>query len=581
MISKTPQFDKALDKVLHELIPHARECDQRDISEYCEKKFEITDQDIEFLKILRVPPPIQCPTCRRQRRFSFMNWTRLFKRPCNAPGHNEEIISSVSTSCPFPVVDIPYYQSSYFDPTRMGFVSDIGKSFWSQFYELRRRVPLPAMVQEPSNVNAEYSMGGRNSKNVYYATGVFNSEDILYANGIRDCRECMDIIFVTKADRVYEAIRSENIVNSSYIYFSEECIDSMFLFDCRNCINCFGCVNLRNKSFCFFNEQLSREAYLEKIKAFDMGDRKTLRSLLDRFWSFVKSRPIRASQNFSSERVNGVSISQSRDLDYVIAAENSGHVRHSEDILGHHDSMDVTVSGGHSHHLYETSNVGSQSSVTKFSFTSKYITDSEFLLNCKRCKNCFGCVGLEDKSFYILNIPYKPDEYWSTVDKIKLAMLGRGEYGMGVPISFSPYAYNITLANVPFPLASEAVTRLHGYSQGETESNVKNMPTLKSDEVPRSIDDVSDTIIQTAVLSEHSGRPFRIVPKELEFYRRHRLSIPLSHPYERMDARTRIMGSYKAYRAVCSHCGKNIQSAFDPAEGFTLYCDMCYQNEVL
>lgn len=452
---------------------------------------------------------------------------------------------------------------------------------WAQLYELRKRVPLPAIVQEASNINAEYSMGGRSSKNVYYATGVFNSEDILYSNGVLHSKECMDVLFVRKSDRTYEAIKSDAIVNSSYIYFSQECVDSMFLFNCRNCINCFGCVNLRNKSFCFFNQQLSREAYFEHLKTIDTGNGKALRTMGDRFWNFIKSQPIRSTQNLSSAEVRGIHIRNSRDCDYVVDATETEHVRHCQGVLSHNDSMDVTISGGHSHHLYETTNVGSQSSAVKFSAVSKFVTDSEFLLNCRNCHNCFACVGLENKSYHILNKPYEPDEYWHTVDEMKLIMLERGEYGDGIPISFSPFAYNITLASVGFPLSPETVKKLGGYIEDETKGNAMGLPTLKADQMPNSISETTDDILKMAILSERSGRPFRIVPQELIFYRRQNLPIPLFHPYERMDSRTRIFGCYKFYTAKCARCGEVTQSAFDPNQGFTLYCDSCYQKEVV
>ncbi|MBI4034096.1 MAG: hypothetical protein HY378_00925 [Candidatus Brennerbacteria bacterium] len=581
MIVGTPKFDAALDKILSGLTPHLRDCVQKDTSPHCEKKFKITDEDIEFLKLLRVPPPKLCPTCRKQRRLSFFNWTRFFKRPCDAPGHSEQVIASVSLDCPFPVVDIPYYQSADFDPTLTGSVPDINKSFRSQLYELRKRVPLPSIVQDASNVNSEYSMGGRSSKNVYYSTGVFRSEDILYSNGVLDCHECAEMLFVRKSDRVYEAIKSDRLSNSSYIYFSRDCIDSIFLFDCRNCSNCFGCVNLRNKNFCFFNEQLSRNGYIEQLKKIDTGDRNVIRAMQERFWKFVRSEPLRASQNVSAEDSQGVYIARSKNCCEVADANESERVRHSESVLGHHDSMDVSVSGGHSHHLYETANVGSESSAVKFSCVSKFVSDSEFLLNCKYCQNCFGCVGLENKSFHIFNKPYEPEEYWNIVDGIKCAMLERGEYGAGIPISFSPYGYNNSFAHVTYPCSPEVVARLGGYWQDESESNVGDIPTLASGEVVSSIDDVTDDITARAILSERSGRPFRITPQELALYRKLRIPVPSLHPYERMEDRIKLFGCYKVHQTVCARCGKAIYSALDPAQGFTMYCDNCYTAEVV
>jgi hypothetical protein len=212
---------------------------------------------------------------------------------------------------------------------------------------------------------------------------------------------------------------------------------------------------------------------------------------------------------------------------------------------------------------------------------SKFVTESEFLLNCRNCENCFGCVGLENKSYHILNIPYEPDEYWDKVDRIKLAMLKRGEYGRGVPISFSPFAYNITLASVAFPLSFGDIEKLGGYAQDETKGDAKKLPTLKPEKLPISIDEVEDSMLQKAILSEYSGRPFRIVPQELAFYKRHGFPLPLLHPYERMDNRIKIFGSYKSYETKCARCEKGIESVFDPAERFTLYCDECYQTEVV
>ena len=58
MNSKTPEFDKALDEILKDLKPHARECKK------CAQNFEIFKEDIDFYHKLRVPPPTFCPQCR-------------------------------------------------------------------------------------------------------------------------------------------------------------------------------------------------------------------------------------------------------------------------------------------------------------------------------------------------------------------------------------------------------------------------------------------------------------------------------------------------------------------------------------
>ena len=96
MQSKTPQFDKLLDEVLEKLVPHTRKCQWKGEHPHCEGEFNIEEEDIKFLKMLRVPAPNYCPTCRRIRRFVYMGLSQLFKIECKAPNHGESMISILS-----------------------------------------------------------------------------------------------------------------------------------------------------------------------------------------------------------------------------------------------------------------------------------------------------------------------------------------------------------------------------------------------------------------------------------------------------------------------------------------------------
>ena len=77
MISKTPKFDSAIEKILTALVPHVRICKWKGLHQYCEGEFNIEEEDIKFLKMFRVPAPNFCPTCRRMKRLSNMNFSRL------------------------------------------------------------------------------------------------------------------------------------------------------------------------------------------------------------------------------------------------------------------------------------------------------------------------------------------------------------------------------------------------------------------------------------------------------------------------------------------------------------------------
>ena len=55
------------------------------------------------------------------------------------------------------------------------------------------------------------------------------------------------------------------------------------------------------------------------------------------------------------------------------------------------------------------------------------------------------------------------------------------------------------------------------------------MDTVLAKDLPDNIDDVDDSILKKAIICEVSGRPFRIVPLELQFYRKYGIALPRKH----------------------------------------------------
>ena len=513
MQTKTPQFDILLDEILEKLIPHKRICKWKGEHPHCEGEFEINKEDIEFLKMLRVPAPNFCPTCRRMKRFVHMNQLRLFKRECNAPGHNESMISILPEECPFPVYDYVYFISDDFDPFFFKQKYDENISPHEQLFKMRKIFPMPSFLnRDPSSVNSDYSNGGRNLKNGYYVMGCYNSENIWYSGLTRNSKDVMDSGLINDSDHVYRSVLSDHIYKSSFIYFSNDCTDSMFLFDCRNCDNCFGCVNLRGVKYRVWNIQLSKGDYEEFIKTVYPFSIDAMKKYREKFWTLVKSLPVNASRNVSVENVSGTLLRNSRNLYDVIDVDNSEHIRHADGCLSHQDSMDILFSGGKSSLLYGTTNIGSHSSNVKFSVSSKLVTNSEFVFNSKNLDYCFMCFGLQNKSYCIFNIQYNPEEYFSLVDKIKTEMLKRGEYEDGLGFEFSAQAYNFSMGQRYFPLSDNEIIKLGGYVAKEPETNAGNVKIFSSEEVPQTINEVSDDIVNHAIKCEVTGKPFRIIP---------------------------------------------------------------------
>lgn len=580
MESKTPQFDILLNQALKDLVPHLRACKWKGLHSYCEREFQLYAEDIQFLNKLRVPPPNFCPTCRRIKRMTHTSLFQLFKRKCDAPEHSEQMISLFPEDCPFPVFDYKYFIGDEFDPFVYGRDYSKDESPMETLLSMRRNFPVPSFLnKDTSSINNEYGNGGRNIKNGYFTFGCFDSDDVWYTVMARKSKYIMDSRFIYSSDHVYKGFHSENIYKSSFIYFSFDCSDSMFMFDCRNCDSCFGCVNLRNAKYCVWNKQLSKEEYEDFMKSLYPITIAHLQKLQEDFWVLVKSLPINATRNSSVENVFGVSLIRSKNLYDVTESEDSENIRYGDGAVAHQDSMDVFLSGVSSL-LYETINVGSHSSNVKFSVSTKLSTNCEFVFNSKNLDNCFMCFGLQDKSYCVLNKQYSPSEYFALVDTIKCNMWKRGEYGDGLSIDFSAQAYNFSTASDSFPLTTEEIHRLGGYVAHAPESNAGDTGMLTAEEISQTIEETSDSIIDSAIVCRISGKPFRITKSELQFYRVMKLPLPTIHPTIRLQDHFFVAPIGIKFITKCVKCSKDMCSAIDPKKGFMLYCEKCYQQEV-
>jgi len=77
---------------------------------------------------------------------------------------------------------------------------------------------------------------------------------------------------------------------------------------------------------------------------------------------------------------------------------------------------------------------------------------------------------------------------------------------------------------------------------------------LKADELPKNITDVTDEILQHAIVCEASGKPFRIIKQELEFYRKYHLPLPHEHPDVRHMERFNLRNPRKLRDRTCDKC---------------------------
>ena len=72
--------------------------------------------------------------------------------------------------------------------------------------------------------------------------------------------------------------------------------------------------------------------------------------------------------------------------------------------------------------------------------------------------------------------------------------------------------------------------------------------------LPDNIEDTPDDILNWAITCEITTKPFRIIPGELEFYRKHALPIPKRHPDQRHLDRMSMLNPRKLFERYCDKC---------------------------
>jgi hypothetical protein len=94
-------------------------------------------------------------------------------------------------------------------------------------------------------------------------------------------------------------------------------------------------------------------------------------------------------------------------------------------------------------------------------------------------------------------------------------------------------------------------------------------------------DDILNRAIECEVRSTMGLNPlFKIIPQELEFYRKHNLPIPRRHPDQRHLDRMALRNPRKLFDRKCDKCNKDIKTTYSPDRKEIVYCESCYEKEV-
>lgn len=229
------------------------------------------------------------------------------------------------------------------------------------------------------------------------------------------------------------------------------------------------------------------------------------------------------------------------------------------------------------------------------------LRDSAYDFYTRGGNNLLGCFGLNNKSYCILNKEYSKDEREKLATTIIQELQSKGKWGEFFDTEVSPFPYNDTLANKFFPVRPEQLTILQPEKfisdaildlGGEEKLKIKrrtkeselNIPAdaelIQAKDLPDNIDDVDESILEKVIICEKTGRPFRIMKLELEFYRQYGLPIPTVHYEYRDEQRYTIIPTRLLELRACDKCGKDTLSELRKEHTYKVYCAQCYTKEI-
>jgi len=584
----------------------------------CKKDFTIEPDDFSFYEKIKVPAPTFCPMCRLQRRMTWRNERYLFRRKCGKTG--KEIFSGYHPSAPVNPWGVLGWYKDDWDQNMSGRDYDFTKPFFSQFAELLKIAPIPSRTYVQPVVNSDYCNNFGNAKNCYLVFGSMTTEDCNYSENMARSKNCTDCSLCSDCEFCYEGFFNHRSYSTLFSSYCEDCLDVSFCKDCVGCSDCLGCVNLKNKKYYIFNEPYSKEEYKEKIKIYNLENYEGLQKFRKLFVDFRQKFPVRFTHSFKNKQCQGEYITNSKNV------KQSYYIDGGEDLKYCHmlyskptkDSYDQYQWGNNSELMYECTSSGGSSSQCRFCqqvYNNSF--DVQYSFVCINATHCFGCVGLRKKEYCILNKQYTKEEYDNLIPKIikhmdEMPYIDNNDriykYGEFFPTQISPFAYNETRAHEFFPLKKEEVV-----SQGFLGRNIerKNYQiTLQSQDVPNKILEAQDSIFSEIIECEHIGlcshectKVFKIIPQELQFYQR--LNVPIPHlcPQCRFFERRKQMNEIPIYSRICDcggvsskkgeyqntimhfhgsdSCPNEFETSYSPDRPEIVYCEKCYQQEVI
>jgi hypothetical protein len=324
------------------------------------------------------------------------------------------------------------------------------------------------------------------------------------------------------------------------------------------------------------------EEYAEFMRNFDHTSSKIMDTMKEKTEAFFLKHPVRAMRGEQNVDVSGDNLFQCKNCRTCfdcITGQDCAYCTNC--MLPMKDCLDVHIWGDGMELVYESALIGAGAQRIIGGFYVLLGCDNVYYSQwCRQaCRNLFGCVCLNHKEYCILNRQYTKEEYDTLVPKIIEHMRKTGEWGEYYPIETSTYGYNETMAQIFFPMTKEEVMQ-KGWQWCDFEPDLQADRVIRAEDLPDALHEIPDDVVHWAITCEATGKPFKVIMQELDFYRTQGLPFPRRHPDRRNDDRYRFKNPYRLFTRMCDQCKKPIQTTYSPDRPEIVYCEKCYLKEV-
>ncbi len=549
----------------------------------CKKEFEITDADREFYRKIKVPEPTLCPFCREQRRLMWRQERNLYPSACGLCG--KLILSIYDPKNAYISYCPDCFYSDRWDASNYGRDIDFSRPFFDQFKELFLSVPHMSLVHL-ENENSDYAQLAGRCKNCYLVSAAWENEDCYYGRWIFNSKQCVDCIRIYENELCYSLIDSEKCYNTHFSRNSSNCIDSYFLENCSNCSHCFGCKNIKNKEYYIFNKQGTKDEYTTLVKS--LGSYAHLQKYKQKFADHCLEFPSKYTVSKNAVDSLGCYIANSAFCTHCFDINKGERMTYCSEVDTMKDCYDIDddQNGEYSYEIV----TGAGTNYCRFVVAAINNSFADYCFESVGSEYVFGCVSMRKQKFSIFNKSYSEQEFYRLRDLLIEHMKKTGEWGEFFPAAVSPFAYNETMASWFFPLEKEDVFA-RGWRWQEQLPGTYGKETIAIHSLPDDISQTDDSITQEILACEICRRNYKIIKQELSFYRKVNFPLPRYCPDCRLKASMALRNSRTLWHRQCmceksdhehaDRCAVEFETTYAPERQEIIYCESCYQKEVV